>query len=58
MQASIIKKLNLLKEKHQEITSLLSQQEVINDQNRYRELSKEYSHLDPIVSAFEEYNDK
>lgn len=56
MQPSVIEKLNLLKKRHQEIGELLSTHDVINDQNRYRELSKEYAHLDPIVIAFEEYN--
>lgn len=56
MQSSIIHKLNLLKERHKEVSSLLSQPEIVSDQNRYRDLSKEYAHLDPIVSAFENYN--
>ena len=30
--------------------------EIINDQNKYRELSKEYAHLEPVVSALKEYN--
>jgi peptide chain release factor 1 len=57
MQPSIINKLTLLQKKHQEIADLLSLPEIINDQNRYRELSKEYASLEPIVSAFIKYND-
>ncbi|EKE01634.1 MAG: hypothetical protein ACD_21C00086G0001 [uncultured bacterium] len=57
MQASIISKLNLLATRHQEISDLLASPEIINDQNRYRELSKEYAHLEPIVTALKEYND-
>src|SRR3990170_6152290 len=57
MQPSIINKLNLLNTRHQEISNLLSDPEIINNQNRYRELSKEYSHLEPIVNALNEYND-
>lgn len=56
MQPSIINKLTLLQKKHQEIANLLSQPETINNQNRYRELSKEYAYLEPIVSTFTEYN--
>lgn len=57
MQPSIINKLNSLTKRHQEVANLLATQEVINDQNRYRELSKEYAHLEPIVTALKEYND-
>lgn len=56
MQQSVIEKLNLLKDRHQELGNLLSQPDVINDQNRYRELSKEYAHLEPIVTTFTEYS--
>ena len=56
MQPSIINKLNLLNSRHQEISNLLSDPEIINNQNRYRELSKEYAHLEPIVYALNEYN--
>jgi peptide chain release factor 1 len=56
MHSSILKKLNLLSKRHQEISDLLALPEVINDQNRYRELSKEYAYLEPIVSALKEYN--
>lgn len=55
MQPSIINKLNLLSARHQEIANLLSSPEIIRDQARYRELSKEYAYLDPIVGAFEKY---
>jgi peptide chain release factor 1 len=56
MQPSIINKLNLLQARHQEIATTLSQPEVTRDQNRFRELSKEYASLEPIVSTFIEYN--
>ncbi|MEI8054717.1 MAG: peptide chain release factor 1 [bacterium] len=56
MQSSIIDKLSLLTKRHQEVADLLATQEIINDQNRYRELSKEYAHLEPIVTALKEYN--
>ncbi|MBU0744873.1 MAG: peptide chain release factor 1 [Gammaproteobacteria bacterium] len=56
MQPSIINKLSLLQNRHQEIADLLSLPETINDQNRYRELSKEYATLDSIVAAFTQYN--
>ena len=57
MQPSILNKLNLLTKRYQEIADLLARQEVINDQKQYRELSKEYAHLEPMVNALKEYND-
>lgn len=56
MQQSIINKLNSLTTRHQEIASLLAAQEIINDQNRYRELSREYAHLEPVVAVLKKYN--
>lgn len=56
MQPSIINKLVLLQKRHVEIADLLARPEIINDQNKYRELSKEYASVEPIVSAFVEYN--
>lgn len=55
MQQSIFEKLTKLCDRHQEITNLLSQSEIINDQNRYRELTKEYAHLEPIVAVFKKF---
>jgi len=52
---SILSKLETLTERHEEISYLLSDSEVINDQNRFRDLSKEYSDLSPIVECFEQY---
>lgn len=55
MEESIQKKLETLSQKHREIGELLSQAEVINDQEKYRTLSKEYSQLEPIVVTFKRY---
>lgn len=56
MKLSIINKLETVRERHQELEALLSDSEVISNQNRFRELSKEYSQLEPIVSCFQNYN--
>lgn len=56
MQSSIINKLTLLHKRYQEIADLLSLPNIINDNNRYRELSKEYANLEPIAITFNEYN--
>ena len=55
MQPSILKKLSILAGRYKEISGLLSQPEIINDQKRYRELTKEYAYIDPIVSAHSRY---
>ncbi len=38
-----------------DLGGLLSDPEVINDQNRFRNLSMEYAQLDPVVSLFREF---
>ncbi|APC95668.1 peptide chain release factor 1 [Francisella tularensis subsp. novicida] len=55
MKDSIKAKLQSLIERHEEVSALLSEAGVISDQNKFRDLSKEYSHLEPIVKAFKKY---
>ena len=52
MQASIIKKLEQIEERHNEVSALLADAETISDQNKYRNLSKEYAQLTPVVDTF------
>lgn len=55
MKTSIKNKLELLVKRHQELSSLLSTPTIISDQNRFRDLSKEYSQLEPIVNCYQQY---
>lgn len=55
MKDSIKTKLQTLIERHEEVGMLLSDPAVIGDQNRFRDLSKEYSDLEPITKAFQSY---
>ena len=55
MQDSILRKLQALVERHQEVEQLLSQPEVIADQDKFRELNREYSQLQTTVTTFREY---
>jgi peptide chain release factor 1 len=55
MKASIIEKLETLSERYEEIGILLSDIETINDQNKFRELSKEYAELRPVVECFADF---
>jgi peptide chain release factor 1 len=56
MKQSIVNKLVILCQRHKEISEFLIRPEIITNQNRYRELSKEYTHLEPIITTFKEYN--
>ena len=56
MTPSIRRKLEALAERHQEISLLLSQPEVLADNNRFRELSQEYAQLAPIAASLHEHD--
>ena len=56
MKDSIITKLETLSERQEEVGHLLGEPEVISDQNKFRDLSKEYSQLEEVVSCFAKYN--
>lgn len=56
MKDSIKAKLQSLIERHEEVSALLSDANIISDQNKFRDLSREYSQLEPIVKAFKEYS--
>ena len=49
---SIHTRLHQAQERHEEIAMLLSTQEIMADQNRFRELSVEYSQLAPVVTTW------
>ena len=55
MKASIQNKLEFLVERREELSHLLSDPDIIRDQTRFRELSKEYSELEPLVLEFRAY---
>src|SRR5690606_8262209 len=52
MKDSIRRKLDKLAERHEEVSALLSDPEVIGDTNKFRELSMEYSRLEPVVNRY------
>ena len=55
MNPSVITKLETLVERHEELSALLSSSAVINEQKKFVAYSKEYSDLEPIVTAFSTY---
>jgi peptide chain release factor 1 len=55
MKASILEKLDRLTERYEEVSALLSDAGVIGNQNQFRELSKEFAELEPVVQAYQSY---
>jgi peptide chain release factor 1 len=53
----ILDKLELIKERFEEVGRLLVQQDIASDQKRYSSLNKEYKDLDKIVQVYEAYKD-
>jgi peptide chain release factor 1 len=52
---SILNKLNNLIDRHEEIAGLLADPDVIADQNQFRDLSREYAQLEPVVNCYQDY---
>ncbi|MBT4831925.1 MAG: peptide chain release factor 1 [Porticoccaceae bacterium] len=52
MKASILAKLDSLSERYEEVGALMSDPDIIGDQNKFRELSKEYAELEPVVRCY------
>jgi len=55
VKESIRFKLESVAERFEEIAGLLSDPDVIGDQNQFRELSMEYSRVEPVVKLFQQY---
>ncbi len=55
MKQSIVHKLETLSDRHEEVAALLGDSETIADQNRFRDLSREYSELESVVRCYERY---
>jgi peptide chain release factor 1 len=55
MKDSIRLKLETVRDRFEEIAGLLADPEVIGDQNQFRNLSKEYARVEPVVQSFQRY---
>ncbi len=55
MKSSILVKLETLVERYEEVQHLLSDPDVIGDQNKFRALSREYSQLEEVTKCFQAY---
>jgi peptide chain release factor 1 len=56
MTPSIRRKLETLAERHEEVGRLLAQPDALSDANRFRELSREYAQLEPVVLSLHEHD--
>jgi peptide chain release factor 1 len=57
MNPSIRGKLERIAERFSEVVALLADSETQADQNRFRELSREYAQLEPLIACYDRYRD-
>jgi peptide chain release factor 1 len=57
MKGSIRERLMQVASRYEEIGLLLSAPEVFSDQNRFRDLSREYAQLEPLVQSWRQWQD-
>jgi peptide chain release factor 1 len=55
MKESIHTKLETTRDRFEEVAGLLSDPDIIGNQNRFRDLSREYARLQPVVELFRQY---
>ncbi len=55
MKESIRHKLESTRDRFEEIAGLLADPDVIGDQNQFRNLSREYARLEPVISLFSQH---
>ena len=56
MKASLLTKLETLTDRHEEVSALLGDSEIIGDQNKFRDLSREYAELEAVVKCYADYS--
>ncbi len=57
MKQSIRTRLAQVEDRYEEIALLLSQPETVADQDRFRDLSREYAQLEPVVGAWRQWQE-
>ena len=55
MKESIRSKLENLKDRYDELEALLSDADIIADQDRFRDFSKEYAEIGEVVTSFDQF---
>jgi peptide chain release factor 1 len=56
VKASLLSKLETLSERHEEVAAMLGDAETISNQNRFRDLSREYAELETLVRCYAQYS--
>ena len=56
MKTSLLTKLDALADRHEEVSALLGDADTAADQNRFRDLSKEFAHLNEVVTQHQRWN--
>jgi peptide chain release factor 1 len=56
VKASLLAKLETLTDRHEEVSALLGDSEIISDQDRFRDLSREYAELEAVVKCYSDYS--
>ncbi|MED5314395.1 MAG: peptide chain release factor 1 [Pseudomonadota bacterium] len=56
MKTSLLTKLDALSDRHEEVSALLGDADTAVDQNRFRDLSKEFAHLNEVVTQHQRWN--
>ncbi|UCC13172.1 MAG: peptide chain release factor 1 [Gammaproteobacteria bacterium] len=57
MKSSLQDKLGALVDRFEEVSALLAQPDTIADQSKFRDLSREYSRLEPVVRDFRDWQE-
>ncbi len=55
MKSTIKNRLESVRDRFEEVSGLLSDPDIIGDQTQFRDLSREYSKLEPVVGMFRKY---
>ena len=55
MKTSLLTKLDALADRHEEVSALLGDADTAADQNRFRDLSKEFAHLNEVVTQHQRW---
>jgi peptide chain release factor 1 len=55
MKSTLHERLQQAASRHEEVGLLLSQPDIFSDQNRFRELSREYAQLEPLIDSWQEW---
>ena len=55
MKASLLHKLDNLAERYEEVGHLLSDVQIITDQEKFRGLSREYAELEPVIKVYQRF---